>query len=81
MIRANVHEIKTHFSEYLAEVEQGETVLICKRNIPIAEIHPLPPRYTELRPVGLAKSAFDIPPSFFDPLPEDILKGFDLDHT
>lgn len=81
MIRVNIHEIKTHFSEYLAFVSEGETILVCKRNIPIAEIHALPPRYTQARPIGLAKNAFEIPTSFFEPLPEDIIDSFGSDHS
>lgn len=39
--RANVGELKNSLSEYLNEVEKGEEVLICKRNIPFAKIVPL----------------------------------------
>ena len=41
MIRLNVHEAKTHLSKYLAKLEKGETILLCRRNQPIAEIRPL----------------------------------------
>ncbi|MBW1671332.1 MAG: type II toxin-antitoxin system prevent-host-death family antitoxin, partial [Deltaproteobacteria bacterium] len=36
MISLNVNEIKTHFSSYLSKVSKGETVIVCKRNVPIA---------------------------------------------
>jgi antitoxin (DNA-binding transcriptional repressor) of toxin-antitoxin stability system len=52
MIKLNVHEAKTHLSRHLATLEQGETVLLCKHNIPIAEIHPLPKPRTLSRPIG-----------------------------
>jgi antitoxin (DNA-binding transcriptional repressor) of toxin-antitoxin stability system len=42
MIKLNVHEAKTHISRYLERLAGGETILLCKRNIPIAEIRPLP---------------------------------------
>lgn len=29
------------------------------------------------RPIGLAKEAFQVPASFFEPLPDDILDAFD----
>ena len=29
------------------------------------------------RPLGLAKGTFQIPPSFFDPLPDDVLEAFE----
>jgi prevent-host-death family protein len=70
MIRINIHEAKTHLSRYLARVVAGETILICNRNIPIAEIRPLPPRRTKKRPIGLAAGTVPVPPEFFAPLPE-----------
>ena len=36
MLQLNINEVKTHLSATLAKVEQGETVIICKRNKPIA---------------------------------------------
>src|SRR5262245_14255257 len=38
MIKLNIHEIKAQFSKYVGMVEAGDTVLICKRNVPVAEI-------------------------------------------
>lgn len=29
------------------------------------------------RPIGLAKGQFQVPASFFDPLPDEILEGFE----
>lgn len=77
MIRLNVHEAKTHLSKYLTLLEAGETILLCRRNVPIAEIRPLSPPSTELRPIGLAKGELGpLPVSFFDPLPETELEHF-----
>ncbi len=76
MIRLNVHEAKTHLSRYLARLAGGELILLCKRNVPIAEIRPVPQPRTERRPVGLAKDRFEVPASFFDPLPDDLLNAF-----
>jgi antitoxin (DNA-binding transcriptional repressor) of toxin-antitoxin stability system len=77
MIRINIHEAKTHLSRYLEKLREGEVLIICKRNVPIAEVRAVPPTPTSHRPVGLAKAELTIPDSFFEPLPEDILKGFD----
>jgi prevent-host-death family protein len=70
MIKINIHEVKTHLSRYLARVAAGDTIVICNRNVPVAEIRPVPARRTARRPVGLAKGRFEIPPAFFEPLPE-----------
>ena len=73
MIRANIHAVKTHLSRYLARVATGETIVICNRNVPVAEIRPVAARRTARRPVGLAKSTFRIPAAFFEPLQESEL--------
>ena len=75
-MKANIHEVKTHLSEYLEKLGEGETLVICKRNEPIAELKRLPKRSMEPRPIGLAKGKIHIPDSFWDPLPDDILEGF-----
>jgi antitoxin (DNA-binding transcriptional repressor) of toxin-antitoxin stability system len=76
MIKLNVHEAKTHLSRYLEKLARGETILLCKRNIPIAEIRPLPQQRKTKRPIGLAKGKFEVPPEFFEPLPSDLVDAF-----
>jgi antitoxin (DNA-binding transcriptional repressor) of toxin-antitoxin stability system len=77
MIKLNVHEAKTHLSRYLERLAQGETILLCKRNIPIAEIRPLPRQGNTKRPIGLAKGKFKVPRTFFEPLPAELVDAFD----
>lgn len=77
MNKVNIHDAKTNFSRYLAEVEKGETLIVCRRNIPIAEIRPLRKEGKKKRPIGLAKGEFEVPPEFFDPLPDDMLAAFE----
>jgi antitoxin (DNA-binding transcriptional repressor) of toxin-antitoxin stability system len=77
MIRLNIHEAKTHLSRYLDRLLAGETIVLCRRNVPIAEIRALPPPRTEPRPIGLGRGDFVIPPEFFEPLPEDEIAGFE----
>jgi len=60
----------------LKRLARGETILLCKRNVPIAEIRPLPaPRKTR-RPIGLDKGKFSVPREFFDPLPNTLVEAF-----
>ncbi|MGH8616013.1 MAG: type II toxin-antitoxin system Phd/YefM family antitoxin [Gammaproteobacteria bacterium] len=75
MLRLNIHEAKTHLSRYLPKLEAGETILLCKRNVPIAEIRPLTAKAP--RKIGLAKGLGDVPEAFFEPLPEDGLSAFE----
>ena len=77
VIRVNIGEAKTHLSRYLARVRAGETVVVCRRNEPIAEIRPLAQQSSEPRPFGLSRGRFSVPASFFDPLPDAVLDGFD----
>jgi len=77
MLSINVHEAKAKLSEYLAAVEAGETVQICRRNVPVAQIVPLQQARKTPRPIGLAcDSNYEIPASFFEPLPDELLKAF-----
>ena len=77
MIRLNIHEAKTHLSQYLEDLARGEVIILCKRNVPVAEIRGISSRDTKTqRPTGLARGEFEVPESFFDPLPEDILTAF-----
>jgi len=77
MIRLNIHEAKTHLSRYLKRLARGERIVLCLRNVPIAEIRPLPAPETKPRPIGLAKGRFSVPPSFFEPLPDDVVRAFE----
>ena len=77
LIRLNVHEAKTHLSRYLAEVEQGRRIVLCRHNKPVAEIRRLPAAPATRRPIGLAKGTFRLTEAFFQPLPDDILAGFE----
>ena len=52
MIKVNLAGVKSRLSQYLDSVERGETVILCRRNVPVAEIRPLPKTPTEPRPIG-----------------------------
>ena len=81
MIKLNIHEAKTHLSKYLAKLKAGDRILLCKRNKPIAKITPLPEVPVRPRPIGLAKGKFTVPRSFFEPLPEELLRTFEGTHV
>jgi antitoxin (DNA-binding transcriptional repressor) of toxin-antitoxin stability system len=64
MIKVNIQQAKTHLSEYLDRLAKGETIILCKRNVPVVEIRPLPRTRQTKRPIGLAKNKLKIPKSF-----------------
>ena len=76
MIRVNIAEAKAHFSRYIESVERGETVTVCRRNVPVAEIRPLPRQLRNERPAGIDRG-MKVPASFFEPLPDDLLDAFE----
>lgn len=76
MKSVNVHEAKTHLSKLLAEVEQGEEVVISRAGRPVARLlrfEPLPAK----RELGFDRGLFEIPEDFNAPLPDDILADFE----
>lgn len=78
MIRINIAEAKARLSRYLENVERGEIVVLCRRNVPIAEIRPLTKPPAHERPVGIDRG-MTVPDSFFEPLPDDVLEAFGAD--
>lgn len=77
MSNVNVAKMKAHLSEYLDRVAAGETVTICRRNVPVAELRPVAGRPTGPRPIGLMKGQFEVPESFFEPLDDELLDLFE----
>jgi prevent-host-death family protein len=79
MTKVNIHEAKTHLSEYLDRLERGEedVVTICRRNEPIAELRALPRPRKTARPMFRRDRRFQLPKSFFEPLPDELLDRFE----
>ena len=77
MKKVNIYEAKAHLSALVHRVAQGETLVICRRNVPVAELRPLPRPRRRKRPIGLARGTFEVPEAFFEPLPEDVVAGFE----
>ena len=73
MIKVNVFEIKAKLSEYLDRATKGERIVICRHNKPVAELRAIEDVRSEPRPVGAlpGRPEFDVPSSFFDPLPDE----------
>ena len=73
VVRLNIREAKTHLSRYVAELKDGDRIILCRRNREIAEIRPIVEPVDEPRPIGLGKGLAEIPDSFFEPLPDEFL--------
>ena len=68
-----MHEAKTNLSKYVAQLKDGDRIVLCRRNREIAEIRPIVEPGGEPRPVGLGTDLAQIPDSFFEPLPDEFL--------
>lgn len=77
MVKLNIHEAKTYLSRYLKDIKAGETIQPCRHNVPMAEIRPLPKQRKTWCRLGTAKGKVAVPPEFFEPLPEEILRAFE----
>lgn len=62
-----VQYAKTHLSALLQEVERGSEVVIARGDLPVARLVPL--GAGGRRELGFV--SYDLPQSFFDPLPDD----------
>jgi antitoxin (DNA-binding transcriptional repressor) of toxin-antitoxin stability system len=78
VIRINIGEARLHLAKHLRRAAKtGDVITLCRLNVPVAEIRPLKPPVRSKRPIGLAKGKAKILPSFFDPLPDDLLDSFE----
>ena len=76
MNMVNIGEAKARLAEILRRVEQGETIILSRRNVAIAEIRPLTEPRPKKRPVGLALGQATMGNDFDAPLPDEILLPF-----
>lgn len=73
MDTVKVQYAKTHLSALLNAVERGEEVIIARGDRPVARLVPL--KETEERELGFV--AYEVPDSFFEPLPEEELAAWE----
>jgi prevent-host-death family protein len=75
MTKVNIREFKAHLSALIERVEAGETIIVSKRNSPIAELRPIV-RRTAAAMLGQPVQGLHVGPAFFEPLPDDIIDAF-----
>jgi antitoxin (DNA-binding transcriptional repressor) of toxin-antitoxin stability system len=73
----NIQQAKTHLSRYPKRVKQGESLVICDRNVPVAELRPLHQSAKPERPLGALRGAvLHMADSFNEPLAAEGLAAF-----
>jgi prevent-host-death family protein len=76
MIQIDLLQIQADLAHYLEQVARGENIVVTRDNEPIAEFRPIAPSLKSARSIGLAKGTFEIPESFYEPLPSDVIESF-----
>jgi len=71
--QVNIHEAKTQLSRLIAS---GEEVVIKRYGEPVARLVPIRPPSSRRTP-GSASGKFEVPPAFFEPLPDELLDAFE----
>jgi prevent-host-death family protein len=68
-----MHQAKTQLSKLIAAALAGEEVVIARGSEPVVRLTPVTPVVKKPRVAGRFKGQFELPESFFDPLPEEEL--------
>ena len=78
MIRVDIQEASTHLSRYLDRVENGEVVVVCRHDRPVAELRAIQTAPAHpARVAGLLKGRVHWEPDAFAPMTAEELKEFD----
>ncbi len=72
----NIHQAKSQLSKLIDAMQQGETVIIAKAGKPVAVLGPLRAAGPK-RVRGVLKGQINLGPEFDEPLPADVLEGFE----
>ncbi|MBN2576419.1 MAG: type II toxin-antitoxin system Phd/YefM family antitoxin [Deltaproteobacteria bacterium] len=77
MKSVNIQQAKTHLSRHIRRVKRGETLIICDRNKPVAELRPLATSSRPDRPLGVLRGALlHMSDDFNAPLSSEELAAF-----
>jgi prevent-host-death family protein len=76
MPTVTIHQAKTNLSKLIERASQGEEIIIARGSNPVAKLVPVGAVKGKRQP-GSMKGKLEIGPDFFEPLPEDELKGWE----
>ncbi len=77
MKKVSIAEAKAQLSSLLDDVMHGQTVMITRYDVPVAEIRPVARIARSPRPWGLAQGTFEVPDDFDAPLSDGVLDAFE----
>lgn len=70
----NVQDAEKQFEKWLERVASGEEVIVTKAGEPVAKLVPVKKKQRRV-PGGV--EGLRVPPEFFEPLPDDIMRHFE----
>ena len=68
MLKVNLHEAKARLGEYVGRANRGETIIVCQRNRPMAELRGISSDRAKPLKIGVLKGQFEVPEDFDEPL-------------
>jgi antitoxin (DNA-binding transcriptional repressor) of toxin-antitoxin stability system len=71
-----IHAAKTHLSRLIERAAAGEEIVILRGKTPVARLTAIAGGPSK-RKFGAYRGEFEVPQSFFDPLPEEELAAFE----
>jgi prevent-host-death family protein len=71
-----MHAAKTNLSRFVEEARAGVDIVIARGRTPLVRLVPVDQRPVK-REFGAMRGQFEVPPSFFDPLPKEELDAWD----
>lgn len=77
MVTITIQQAQADLPNYLKQAALGERVVVVDNGVPLAEIGPTTPVPAVPRVMGMDKGKLEVPASFFEPLPDDLLKLFE----
>jgi prevent-host-death family protein len=77
MTTVNIHEAKTHLSQLLARVADGETVIIAKAGRPVARLSPIDENETRPPLFGFMAGQITVPDDFDTMFADEIADLFE----
>ena len=70
MTEINIAEAKAHLGKYISASQEGEQIVLCVRNHPVAELRPLSHPSGGPLLLGVLEGKLQVDPSFDAPLHE-----------
>ena len=75
MTAIGVYDARASLSRLIDRALAGEEVVITRKGKPVVKLTPVQ-TVQQPRQLGALKGMFEIPDSFFDPLPDEVLEEF-----